>query len=104
MSLDYLSRPSRRQMRVIGEQGTLEWDGINQAVTLTMVGEAAQVSRLPQARDEMYLAQDMAFIESSWGTPDPRLATGEEGARALAICDAARRASELRREVEVDYL
>lgn len=104
MSLDYLSRPSRRRMRVMGEHGSLEWDGITHVVTLAMAGEAEQVFHSPQSHDEMYLAQDLAFIESSRTSPDSRLATGEDGVRVLAICDAARRAAELRREVEVEYL
>ncbi len=103
MSLDYLSRPSRRRMRVVGEQGSLEWDGITHVVTLAMAGQAEQVFHSPQSHDEMYLAQDLAFIESSRTSPDPRLATGEDGVRALAICDAARRAAESRCEVEVEY-
>ena len=57
-----------------------------------------------QTRDEMYLAQDLAFVRAVQGRSDPRSATGEDGVRALAVCDAARRASESRAEESVRYL
>ena len=52
----------------------------------------------------MILAQDMAFINAGGGQCDSRLSTGEDGVRALAICDAAREASRLCREVKVKYI
>lgn len=104
VSLDYLSRPSRRRMRAAGELGTLEWDGIEGTVTLVLTGAPVQVIRSSQTRDEMFLAQARAFINTSRGIVDPRLATGEDGVKALTVCDAARRASDSRREEKVEYL
>ncbi|MDO9541793.1 MAG: Gfo/Idh/MocA family oxidoreductase, partial [Kiritimatiellia bacterium] len=101
--LDYLSRPDRRFMRVCGEHGTLEWDGIVGTVKLELAGKPARMRKSSQTRDAMILAQDMAFISAVNGKADPCLATGEDGVRALAICDAAREASRLRREVKVNY-
>lgn len=102
--LDYLSRPSRRRMRVAGENGTLEWDGIEGIVTLALAEDPVQVLRSCQSLDEMFLEQARAFIEATRGIDDPRLATCEDGVKALAVCDAARRASETRREEPVEYL
>lgn len=106
ITLDYLSRPARRQMRAFGECGTLEWDGISGRVILFLEGEPSREINSPQIRDEMYLAQDLAFLEAASAThlPDARLATGMDGIRALAICDAARAASDNKFEVKVDYL
>ncbi len=104
ITLDYLSRPHRRYMRASGEMGTLEWDGINGTVTLTLAGKDNEIFPSGQERDEMFLAQVRAFIEVSRGIYDPRLATGEDGVKALAVCDAARSASENRREETVHYL
>lgn len=103
MSLDYLSRPSRRYVRASGEFGTLEWDGTAGEVTLMLASEGKQVFRSTQTTDEMLLAQDIAFIEACRGHPDPRLATCEDGAKALAVCDAARLAARNRREEEINY-
>lgn len=103
VSLNYLSRPSRRRMRVAGEHGTLEWDGIEGTVTLALAGAQVQVTRSSQTRDGMFLEQARAFINASRGISDPRLATGEDGVKGLATCDAARRASLSRREESVEY-
>ena len=104
ISLDYLSRPPRRSMRAFGELGTLEWDGAENTVTLALADRTPQVIRSSQSRDEMFLLQDRAFIEATRGVDDPRLATGEEGVKALSVCDAARRASTSRKQEAVEYL
>lgn len=103
VSLDYLSRPSRRYMRALGELGTLEWDGVKGTVTLALAGEDTKVLSSKQTRDEMLFAQDLAFVNAARGISEPQLATGEDGVKALAVCDAARRAAETRREEKVDY-
>lgn len=101
--LDYLTRPSRRRIRVLGEHGTLEWDGIENITTLALADATVQVMRSSQTRDEMFLEQARAFIDACQGLRNPRLATGEDGVKALAVCDAGRRASESRREEHIDY-
>lgn len=101
--LDYLSRPPRRRMRASGDRGTLEWDGIGGTLILSLVGKPPLRIGAEQTGDQMYLAQDLAFLQACEGQPDPRLAPGEDGVRALAVCDAARLASEARREEPVCY-
>jgi len=91
--LDYLTRPARRRLRADGEHGALEWDAIAGQVTLSMVNGTEQTAG-STGRDAAYHAQAQAFVQSRSAEPDPRLATGEEGVKALAICDAARRASQ----------
>ena len=103
IALDYLSKPSRRRMRACGERGTIEWDGIRDVVTVEVDGTPLREVKSTQTRDEMFLAQARAFINASGSSPDPRLATGEDGVKALAVCDAAWRASESRREEPVEY-
>ena len=103
ISLDYLSRPPRRQMRAFGESGTLEWDWISGTVTLKVTGLPDKQHKPSQTVDEMYLAQAQAFVNSHLGMCDPRLATGQDGVNALAVCDAARRSSDNGREEEVIY-
>ena len=103
LTLDYLTRPPRRCMTAMGEHGTLEWDGIEGTVALALAGAPLEVVRSSQTRQEAFLAQAAAFIGTQNGVCDPRLATGEEGVNALAICDAGRRASENRCEEVVIY-
>ena len=102
--LDYLSKPPHRQVRAYGNRGTLAWDGITGTVTLIVEGAPPKELMSSQARNEMFCAQDHAFVAASRGYSDPRLATGDEGVKALAVCDAARRSSESRREERVEYL
>ena len=102
MTLDYLSRPPRRRMRAAGEWGTVEWDAVAEEVVLTTVEGPPTVVRSSQSRDEMFREQALVFTDP-YGRVDPRLATGDDGVRALAVCDAARRSSESRREEAVRY-
>ena len=101
MRLDYLTHPPRRLMRACGEQGTLEWDGIAGVVTLDLARKAPQVVRSSQTKVEMFVAQASAFLRACRDEQNQRLATAEDGVRALAVCDAARRASQSKREEPV---
>ena len=101
--LDYLSRPSRRRLTVSGERGTIEWDGIAETVAIEADGNPVRVERVEQTRDQMFAAQARAFLDATTNQSDPRLATGNDGLKALAVCDAARRASARRREEAVEY-
>lgn len=101
--LDYLTKPPRRRLMAFGERGIIEWDGIEQTVTVS-IGEAPpNTVTNSQTREDMLLAQDHAFIQASRDRTDPRLATGFDGVNALAVCDAARRSSSSRREEPVVY-
>lgn len=96
--LDYLTRPDRRAMVAFGERGTLALDLRAQATTLSLAGREPRVFRWRQERDELLAQQARAFVSAG---SDPRLADGEDGVRALAVCDAARRSSKSGREEAV---
>lgn len=102
LRLDYLSRPAHRSMRAFGEHGVLEWDGIAGTVAATIHGRENH-DRLARDRDDMYIRQARAFLAATPDDFDSRMATAEDGVRALAICDAARVASSRRAEAEVRY-
>jgi len=99
LCLDYISRPPCRRMTARGEHGTLEWDAMRSRVGLTTTAESDEFVSA-QTRDEMVLAQDLAFLAAG---DDPHLATLEDAVRAVAICEAARGASESRREEPVPH-
>ena len=103
INLDYLSRRPRRIMRAYGSLGTVEWEGFGGTVTLMIEGEEQKTVKSHQARNDTFLGQVRAFVEALQGNHDSRLATAEEGAWGLAVCDAARSASVSRREIEVTY-
>lgn len=100
--LDYLTKPARRRMRVCGELGTLTWDGMAGTVSLSLTGAAEERVRPPgQLAAQLFEAQARAFLDAAAGQVDPRLTTGADGMRALAVCDAARQASASRCEMQV---
>ena len=104
ITLDYLSRPRRRCMRAKGELGTLEWDGNEAKVTLALVDTPVEIIQSDRGgHDDIFREQAAGFIGTQRGSHDARLVTGDEGLKAVAICDAARRASGSRREEVVKY-
>ena len=103
LRLDYLSRPTRRRMTAYGEGGTLEWDAVEQIVRLHRPGDPVREIRSTQTRDDMFLEQASAFLATGEGGSDTRLASGEDGLKGLAICDAARQARVTRAEEKVVY-
>ncbi len=102
--VDYLSQPSRRMIRADGTQGTLEWDGLAGIVTCAARDAVAQVVRCSQSREQMFFDQAKAFLTACEASADARLATGEDGVKALAVCDAARSASRRQAMEPVRYL
>jgi predicted dehydrogenase len=102
MSLDFLTRPPRRSMVALGENGTLEWDGIRGTTTLSMFKEAPETHSVPETIDQLLRLQDGAFIDFR-NRSDPRLATDADALKALAICDTARRASQNGHVERVQY-
>jgi predicted dehydrogenase len=95
--LDYLTRRMRRRMTAFGDAGELEWDAVSEQVDLRPVGADATSEVVPEPRDEMMEAQAAAFMRAaSGGDPGP-LATLEEAAFAVALCDAARRSAAMGR-------
>lgn len=103
LTVDFLSRPSRRRMTAFGEAGTLTWDGVEGTVKFER--KDGTVTSLEQStpRDQMFVDQALAFVNTASGTLDSRLTTVNDGAKALAVCDAARTASRDGRETRVDY-
>lgn len=101
--LDYLTKPARRRMTACGAQGTIQWDAIKDVVTLNLDGLPAQKTKTVEARNDTFAAQVGAFIDAIGGNADPRLAKGEEGVKALAVCDAARKSSHEKLEIPVEY-
>lgn len=93
MRLDYLTRAARRTMTAYGESGELEWDAVMQCVRLRVAGERVETIADNQDRDCALRRQAQTFIEACSGGEAGDLCTLEEGAFAVALCDAARRSS-----------
>jgi predicted dehydrogenase len=92
--LDYLTRIPRRKMTAFGELGDLEWDYFGKRVALALAGRPQQIWNIEQERDEMLRDQAAAFLRFAETHDASSLATLEEGAFAVAVCDTARISSE----------
>jgi predicted dehydrogenase len=102
IGIDYLTRPPRRKMHARGEAGSVVWDALTGTVILSVADNPQQTSCSPDSAEDLFSAQDKAFVSSS-SSSDSRLARGIDGAKVLAICDAARRSTQSRREEVVEY-
>jgi predicted dehydrogenase len=95
MAIDFVRHDSTRQCTVVGEQGTLRWNGITGVVEQFLPAEPEwrEVFRHPPQRDETYLAEWNHFLGAMDGRfPVP--VTGADGLAALRVVEAARRAAE----------
>jgi predicted dehydrogenase len=101
--LDYLSRTPARNMSAFGSDGTLVWDHIAGRVALELPGAVPEAMDSNQERNGMFSSQTTAFLDTVAGKHDDRLATADDGVRAVAICDAVRRSSESGRMEKVEY-
>ena len=90
LSLDYVTRTPRRRMTALGDAGTLEWDGIRGTVSFEDASGQTETCESVQSRSEMFTAQARAFMASAAGSAESPIATGTDGLKALAVCDAAR--------------
>jgi len=94
LNLDLIRHDHTRTCTVIGEKGTLRWNGLTGEVDLFEFG-ASSWKRLyvhePQ-RDETYIAEWRDFIDSIQGNKNPHI-TGDDGLKVLEIIEAARTSS-----------
>jgi predicted dehydrogenase len=90
-------------MRAFGERGILEWNGISQRLRFEPARGKSREFASFQTREEMFLAQAKAVVQACQGKVDERLASLDDGIKAVAICDAARLASANRCEELVKY-
>ena len=91
IGLDYLTRRARRGLVADGERGTLSWNAMTGTVTLTPLSGPARSDSRAEDVDARFLAQATAFLGELDGRRDERLASFEDGVKALNVLDAARK-------------
>ena len=91
-SLDFLRHDTTRQCTVIGENGSLRWNGITGTVELLGAGGNAwtEMYRHDAPRDFSYEAEWLHLLECI-EKGQPPLVSFEDGERVLRLIDAARR-------------
>lgn len=93
LRLSYAVRPPTRRLRLWGEEGQLEWNGVDRHARHVDIAGSVIAETRWTGPDEMYRAQADAWLGSLKGRPSPELVGADEGVSAVAVCDAARRAS-----------
>ena len=91
VNLDFIRHDTTRSCTVIGENGTLRWNGLTGVVELYEAGakEWCELFRYQHQRDDSYLAEWKNFIDCVNKHKTP-LVTGEDGLKVLEIIEAVR--------------
>lgn len=90
VSLDYVQRPRRHVLRVVGTEGVARWDEADGAARLARPGsrELVRPPRPGFARNTMFVDELRHFLECAEGRAEP-LCGLDDGVRALEIALAA---------------
>lgn len=103
LHLDFVQRPAEHRLKVVGSDGTIEWDGIDGSARWCSAGtESWQPLPVPDGfdRNRMFLDEMRHFLRSIAGEVEPAC-TLDEGADALRLAVAAKGSGKSGRAVEV---
>jgi predicted dehydrogenase len=101
--LDYVQRPPSHWLRIIGQDGTIEWNNADGAVRYSRGEKGAWETILAPVdfeRNAMFLDEMRHFLDCITGRAKP-LVTLTDGIRALEIALAAKRSAAEGRVIEV---
>ena len=102
--LDMVQATATRTCRIIGTEGTIEWDGVNRSARLFAADRKPWTDLYAPAvdfdRNTMYLDQMRHFLDCVGGRATPRV-SGDDGLRALEIALAAKESAAGGRSVEL---
>ena len=91
INLDYVQRTLSRSCRIVGEEGTLTWDLMNQKVSWYLAEDKAwhDFSYAGFQRNDRFLAEMKHFLDCLQGKSEPEVNL-ESGSRSLKIALAAK--------------
>jgi len=102
--LDYLDQEAQRGCRIVGDTGSIDWNFNAWVVKVSKKAGKHTYEHQGQAQpfhpDDMYRAELRHFLACIRGEEKP-LVTGEDGLRAVQIVEAARKASDTGRVVNI---
>ena len=95
LNMDFIRRDTTRGCTVIGEAGSLRWNGVDATVDVFDPGEASWRSLFAQEnqRDATYLAEWREFLRCIEGGGRPAV-SGQDGLAALRVIEAARKSAD----------
>ncbi|BHH82680.1 Gfo/Idh/MocA family protein [Desulforhopalus sp. 52FAK] len=104
LNMDFVRQDTTRQCSVIGERGTLRWDGIQNKLELFTLdsGGWQEVCVDNSDRNITYQRELMQFVEHTKSADSSEFwATGQSGKKVLEVIEGARRSAEERRTILV---
>ena len=101
VSLDYLQRPQRHSLTIIGRSGVIRWDNANGTAILDAVDRHCVV-QVPERfeRNDLFVAELNHFFDSIAGPSEPACGI-EDGKQTLRLCLAAKESAQTGRRVDV---
>lgn len=105
VNMDFVRHDTTRLCTVIGEKGSLRWNGLTGVVDLFEEGAKGwrELFHLPHQRDDSYLAEWQHFL-GCISEQTPASIPGEDGMAVLRIVEAARHSSNSGKQVQVAAL
>jgi len=101
--LDYYQRPPLHRIEIIGSEGTIIWDGWDEAIHMRTAGRETKESKpVPPTfeRNDMFLEEMRQFLSVIAGESEP-VCSLSDGIAALEIALAARESAESSRLVRL---
>ena len=102
LSMDFIRHDIQRNCIVIGESGTLKWDGIIQQVSILKQGERSWINLITttHSSNASYLAEWKDFLECL-DTRESPMATGIDGLKSLEVIVAALESAPTGKQIEI---
>lgn len=105
LNLDFVRHDTTRQCTVIGEKGSLRWNGLTGVVEIFEEGakEWQELFNTQHQRDDSYRAEWQHMLSCINELQIP-LISGEDGLKVLHIIEAARKSSESGNQIKIKQL
>jgi predicted dehydrogenase len=109
LSMDFIRHDFKRSCVVVGEKGTLKWDGVTQEVSLLQKGESlwTLLSKSDNSIDDSYINEWIDFVSCIDSGNRPR-ASGIDGLNTLEVIESALESAptgiqvQVRRNLEIE--
>jgi predicted dehydrogenase len=96
LHLDYLQKPPEHHLAIIGEQGSLRWDGLSGDLKISMTANGSSKShKIPEGfdRNDLFLAEMRHFLKVVEGAESPSC-TLADGIRVQQVINDIQRSTQ----------
>jgi predicted dehydrogenase len=104
VNMDFMRHDATRSCVVIGERGTLKWDGIEHSVEFFAHGAETWriLHKQKPDRDESYINEWRYFIDCVLNKKQA-VPSFEDGQKILRLVDAARKSAQLKKPIQIRH-